>query len=189
MAKVNGNIFMEHLSGMIGDQLVLKRARGGGTIISKKPTFRPDRAFSTAQLAQQQAFREATAYGRAMKREPIYLAKANGSAQTGYNVAVADWFNRPEILEIDLSGWTARQQWGHPHQSARRRQSAAGEGGYQRQEWHAPGRRPGQRKRRPVVGVPHRPARHRGPARDCRRTRPARARHRTDRSERHLGMM
>ena len=106
MAKVNGNIFMEHLSGMIGDQLVLKRARGGGTIISKKPTFRPDRTFSAAQLAQQQAFREATAYARAMKREPIYLAKANGSAQTGYNVAVADWFNRPEILEIDLSGWT-----------------------------------------------------------------------------------
>jgi hypothetical protein len=106
MAKVNGNIFMEHLSGMIGGQLVLKRARGGGTIISKKPTFRPDRTFSAAQLAQQQAFREATAYARAMKREPIYLARANGSSQTGYNVAVADWFNRPEILEIDLSGWT-----------------------------------------------------------------------------------
>jgi hypothetical protein len=107
MAKVNGNIFMEHLSGMIGGQLVIKRGRGGGTIISKKPTFRPDRVFSAAQLAQQQAFREATAYARAMKREPIYLAKANGSAQTGYNVAVADWFNRPEILEIDLSGWAA----------------------------------------------------------------------------------
>jgi hypothetical protein len=106
MAKVDGNIFMEHLSGVIGGQLVIKRARGGGTTISKKPTFRPDRVFSAAQLAQQQAFREATAYGKAMKREPIYLARANGSAQTGYNVAVADWFNRPEILEIDLSGWT-----------------------------------------------------------------------------------
>ena len=22
-----------------------------------------------------------------------------------YNIAVADWFNRPQILEIDLSGW------------------------------------------------------------------------------------
>jgi len=105
MAKVNGNIFMEHLSGMIGDQLVLRRTRGGGTIICKKPTFNPDRTFSDAQLAQQRAFQEATAYGKAMKREPIYLAKANGSAKTGYNVAVADWFHRPEILEIDLSGW------------------------------------------------------------------------------------
>ena len=106
MAKVDGNIFMEHLSGVIGDQLVIKRARGGGTIISKKRTFPPERAFSAAQLAQQQAFREATAYGKLMKREPIYLAKANGSGQTGYNVAVADWLHRPEILEIDLSGWT-----------------------------------------------------------------------------------
>jgi hypothetical protein len=40
-----------------------------------------------------------------MKREEIYITKANGGARSPYNIAVADWFNRPEILEIDLSGW------------------------------------------------------------------------------------
>jgi hypothetical protein len=96
---------MQGLSGTIGDQVVLKTIRGGRTIVCKKPTFQEDREFSQAQLAHQQAFREASAYGKAMKREPIYVALAKGSARTGYNAAVSDWFNRPQILEVDLSGW------------------------------------------------------------------------------------
>jgi hypothetical protein len=106
MAKVNGNLFMQRLSGTVGDQMIIKTVRGGRTIISMKPTFNGERVFTEAQLAQQQAFREATAYGKMMKGEEIYITKANGSAKTPYNVAVADWFNRPQILEVDLSGWT-----------------------------------------------------------------------------------
>jgi hypothetical protein len=26
-------------------------------------------------------------------------------SRTAYNIALGDWFNRPEILEIDLGGW------------------------------------------------------------------------------------
>lgn len=100
-----GNIIIDRVSGTIGDQLVLKRTRGGRTILIKKPTFREDRKFSDAQLARQQAFREATAYARKMKCEPIYLALADGTARTGYNVAMSDWLNPPQILEIDLSRW------------------------------------------------------------------------------------
>ena len=59
MAKVRRNIFMRGLSGTIGDQVVLKTIRGGRTIVCKKPTFQEDREFSQAQLAHQQAFREA----------------------------------------------------------------------------------------------------------------------------------
>lgn len=40
-----------------------------------------------------------------MKGEEIYITKANGEPRSPYNVAVADWFNRPEILEVDLSAW------------------------------------------------------------------------------------
>ena len=40
-----------------------------------------------------------------MKEEEIYITKANGGAKTPYNIAVGDWFNRPQILEIDLSQW------------------------------------------------------------------------------------
>jgi hypothetical protein len=105
MAKVNGNLFMARLSGTLGDQIIVKKGRGGRTIICKKPTFREDREFSPAQLARQQAFREAAAYARTQKLNPVYIEKAEGTAKCSYNVAIADWLHPPEILEVDLSGW------------------------------------------------------------------------------------
>ena len=104
MAKVQDNIVMQGLSGTLGNQLVLKISKGR-TIVSTKPTFSENRTFSAAQLAQQQAFREATTYARAVQGDEVYIAKANGSPKSPYNVAVADWFNAPEVLGIDLSGW------------------------------------------------------------------------------------
>ncbi|MGB7874524.1 MAG: hypothetical protein WBL25_09085, partial [Anaerolineales bacterium] len=73
--------------------------------VCKKPTFREDREFSPAQLARQQAFREAAVYARTQKLNPVYIEKAQGTARCSYNVAIADWLHPPEILEIDLSGW------------------------------------------------------------------------------------
>ena len=106
MAQVNGNIFMDRLSGMIGDQMIVKKVRGGRTIISKKASFIGKREFSPAQLAQHQAFREAAAYARDQKHNQIYIARAQGTALSAYNVAMADWFHAPEILEINLDGWS-----------------------------------------------------------------------------------
>lgn len=105
MVKVKKNIVMEGMSGALGDQLILKWVRGGRTILCVKPTFDPDRQYSEAQLAHQQRFREASAYGRQHKRDPLYLALAKDTAQTGYNVALGDWLNPPQILEIDLRNW------------------------------------------------------------------------------------
>ena len=106
MAKVRENIVMQGLSGKLGNQLIIKTTKGGQTIISTKPSFDSDREFSPAQLAQQQAFREAAAYGKMMRGEEIYITKANGGSKNPYNIAVGDWFNRPEILEVDMSGWS-----------------------------------------------------------------------------------
>lgn len=106
MAKNHKNIFLEGFRGSIGDQLVVKRSRGGKTIITKKPTFRADRTFSEAQLARQQIMREANVYAKKMKHHPVYLALAKGTARTGYNVAMSDWCHPPEILKVDTSSWT-----------------------------------------------------------------------------------
>ena len=106
MAKVSNNIFVRGLSGKLGDQFVVKTDKGRRTIVSAKPTFNGTREFSPAQLAQQQAFREAAAYAKEKKGEEIYITKANGGVKSPYNIAVADWFNRPQILEVDMRGWT-----------------------------------------------------------------------------------
>jgi hypothetical protein len=105
MAKVKGNLMMARLSGSLGDQFIIKRDRGGRTIICKKPTFQEDREFSPAQLARQQAFREAAAYARTQKLNPLYIEKAQGTGKCSYNVAIGDYLHPPEILEIDLSAW------------------------------------------------------------------------------------
>jgi len=106
MAKVHGNLFLDRLSGSLGDQLVVKKGRGGRTIVCKKPTFREDREFSPAQLARQQAFREAAAYAKEQKRNPLYIEKAQGTGKCSYNVAIGDYLHPPQILEIDLSAWS-----------------------------------------------------------------------------------
>ena len=109
MAKVRRNILLGDVSGRIGDELVLKHARSGKTILCRKPTFSEHRVFSAAQQEHQERFREASAYARAAaKREPIYAEKAKKTRQPEYNVALADFLHPPEILGIDLSGYTGK---------------------------------------------------------------------------------
>jgi hypothetical protein len=104
MAKVNRNIFLDGVSGMVGKQMVIKRMRGGGTILTNKPTFSADRVFSEDQLSHQQVFRLATAYGKLMKREPIYLALAEGTSRTGLSSQRRIHFNTIRNIANVFSG-------------------------------------------------------------------------------------
>lgn len=106
MAKVRNNIVIKGLSGSLGDQLVVKQDKGGRTIVAVKPEFDENHVFTEAQKEVQENFREATAYAKAAKTNEVYTDKAEGTARSSYNVAVADWFHAPEILEIDVSAWS-----------------------------------------------------------------------------------
>lgn len=108
MAKVRSNIIIQGLSGMLGNQLVIKQDKAGRTIVSVRPTFDENREFTEEQKAHQEAFKEATAYAKDAKGEAVYAEKAEGTPMTSYNVAVADWFHPPEITEVDLSAWTGQ---------------------------------------------------------------------------------
>ena len=108
MAKVRNNIFVRGLSGAVGDQFVIKTTRSGKTIITNMPTFGEDRVFSEAQISHQSAFREASAYARSAKTQPVYVERANATNSIPYNVAISDWFGKPQVLEIDIKGWTGQ---------------------------------------------------------------------------------
>ena len=105
MAKVRNNIIIQGLSGSLGDQLVIKQDKAGRTIVSVSPSLDPNRTFSEAQLERQDKFREASAYAKDAKGEEVYVERAKGTPQTPSNVAMADWFHAPEIVEIDASAW------------------------------------------------------------------------------------
>src|SRR5262245_9961030 len=108
MAKVFDNPITEGLSGKLGRRLVFRKGRKGKTIVALSPVFSEDRCFNEAQLAQQEAFRQATQYAVGAKDNPIYVSLARTADATAYNLAVADWFGQPEVLEIDASNWTGQ---------------------------------------------------------------------------------
>ena len=105
MAKVRNNMLIRGLSGAVGEQFVIRKDKAGRTIVGNMPGFDENRQFTEAQVAHQEAFKEAAAYGKGAKAQDVYAAKAEGTPLTPYNVAVADWFHEPEIKDIDLSGW------------------------------------------------------------------------------------
>jgi len=103
MAKVNNNIFVRGLSGSLGDQFVVRQDRAGRTIVAARN--HTARQFNESQLAHQEAFRKAVAYAKSAMTHEVYVARAQGTAQSAFNAAVADWFNAPEILEVDTNTW------------------------------------------------------------------------------------
>jgi len=104
MAKSLNNIVMHGASGKLGNQIVFRQGKGGQTIIAVKPAVTKN--FNPTQLAHQEAFRQAIAYAKSAKDEIAYLTKAQGTTMSAFNAAVADWFNQPEVLEIDITNWT-----------------------------------------------------------------------------------
>lgn len=108
MAEVFNNIFVRGLSGAVGDQFVIRRTRSGKTIIANKPVFDKNRVFTEAQLEQQSAFKRATAYAKANKRHPLYVERAKANNSIAYNMAIADWFGVPEVLNVDATNLTGQ---------------------------------------------------------------------------------
>jgi hypothetical protein len=108
MSKVRDNLITEGLSGKLGKRLVFRKSRGGKTILAVSPVPSETREYSASELEQQEAFRQATVYAKVAKDQPIYVERAKGTESTSYNLAVADWFRVPQVLDIDISNWTGQ---------------------------------------------------------------------------------
>jgi hypothetical protein len=108
MARVRKNLAMQGLTGLLGDQILLRTDKAGRTIVGTRPTRSESREFTAAQLEQQASFREAVIYARASKDLEVYHQKAAGTPQNAYNVAVSDWFNPPTIKVLDTSAWSGQ---------------------------------------------------------------------------------
>jgi hypothetical protein len=108
MATVRNNIIMQGLSGGLGNQIILRQDKAGRTIIATRPRRNPNRVFSETQQQHRNNFREAAAYAQSARTAPIYVSKAAGTPMNPYNVALADWFHAPEILDMDLGDWSGQ---------------------------------------------------------------------------------
>ena len=110
MALVNNNLITKGLSGTLGRTLVFRKV-GDKTVVSTVPTT--TKAPTEAQQNQRERFQQAVLYAKAQMADPDtkadYEALAKGAGQpNAYNVAVADFFNAPDIAEVDLSNYTGK---------------------------------------------------------------------------------
>ena len=109
MATSKNNIITHGLSGKVGDILVFSQ-RAGKTIVGKVPekTHVP---LSEKQKQVNARFQEAVIYARgaiADENQKNAYAQNAGDGKSAYNVAIADFFNAPDIETIDLSGYTGK---------------------------------------------------------------------------------
>lgn len=107
MAKAKNNIVTHGLSGKLGDLLVFSQ-RSGKTFVSKAPGERSGQ-LTEAQLGVQSKFQQAVIYAKAAIADSATKAAYASAAKEGlsaYNVAIADFFNAPDIHEIDISQYT-----------------------------------------------------------------------------------
>jgi hypothetical protein len=110
MAKSTNNVLTYGLSGKIGDLLVF-RQKDGKTIVAKVPE--QSKTTSDKQKEQRKRFQQATIYAKnAVNSAGVKERYAEGAKKkkgiTAYNVAVADFFNAPDIHSIDLSEYTGK---------------------------------------------------------------------------------
>lgn len=84
-------------------------------IVTVRPVFSEDRVCNESELTQQEAFREATQYAVGAKDNPIYVNLAKGADAIAYNLAVADWFGQPKVLEIEPRRLDRPGRADHPH--------------------------------------------------------------------------
>lgn len=103
MAKMYHTIFMRRVGAGI------KSGRSSRTIPTDKLWFDDPRVFNVPPKTPQAAWLEATTYANFAEGAPVYLEKAQESGTTSYQQAVADWFDAPRVLEINVDRWTGER--------------------------------------------------------------------------------
>lgn len=100
MAKIKNNTVLDGVSGMIGDQIVIRQTEHGA-VMAARPAPR-HRDPTPAQKAQHDRFRAAVMYAKSAASRPEYQKRAAAHHTSAHNVATADFLHPPEVYEIDL---------------------------------------------------------------------------------------
>jgi len=110
MGESKNNLATEGLSGQVGNLVFRRRKSDGKVFVARQPAaFEGDP--SDAQKAVHSKFQQAIIYGKTAVADPttkaLYAQKAS-AGQSAFNVAVADFFNAPNIQEIDVSAYNGQ---------------------------------------------------------------------------------
>jgi hypothetical protein len=109
MVKLRKNLLIKGLIGSVNKQLVLKQY-GKTTVVTSYPDM--SKVVKTEkQKKENKRFKEAVAYANTQMANPVakaeYQARTKG-LQRAFNIAIADFYNPPEITKVDTSAWKGR---------------------------------------------------------------------------------
>jgi hypothetical protein len=88
------------------ERFVIYKTRSGKNLFARKPVFDPD-CFGGAKSTQDEV-RRAVTYAEFACNQPIYQCKAVGTLNSAYNLAVVDFLGKPQVLDIDIQGWSRK---------------------------------------------------------------------------------
>jgi hypothetical protein len=110
MGESKNNLATEGLSGQVGN-LVFRRRKADGKVFVSHQRSASEGEPTDAQKAVHTKFQEAILYGKTAIADPNTKAQyeqKKSAGQSAFNVAVADYFNAPDIHEIDVSAYTGQ---------------------------------------------------------------------------------
>lgn len=106
MAKLYSTIFARELAGIAHEFHV--QTRSGRTITPSKALFDDNWEYIDSLKPDQAAVLEATTYANFAKMQGAYLNQEKETGISAYNLALADWFVAPRVLEINVDRWTGK---------------------------------------------------------------------------------
>jgi hypothetical protein len=106
MAKLYNTIFARGLAGIVDEFEV--ETRSGKFIHTHKDLFDDARDYIEALPRNQSSVLEATTYANFARMQDVYINRELETGIPAYNLAVADWFVAPRVLEINVDRWTGK---------------------------------------------------------------------------------
>lgn len=108
MAYVYRNILIHPLAEVLHDPFMNLKSPSGRTVLVDRLVQDENRREVATRIKRtpQSSFRAAARYATLAHRQDVYIHKARRTDVTAYSLALADWFSKPEVLQIDLDAWT-----------------------------------------------------------------------------------
>jgi hypothetical protein len=88
------------------ERFFVYKTQSGKNLIARKPAM--DVNSSSPMRSMQEEVRQAVTYAEFAWEQPIYQSGAVGTSNSAYNLAVADALGKPQVLNIDIHGWTRK---------------------------------------------------------------------------------
>ena len=112
MAKIDEDAIINILKGMLGKQIVVKKAKSGKRYLSAAPESDPNRKLTPAQAKYKERFKRQAVYGKAVSNNPELRKLYEKKLRPGCSVYIMAWRDAhypPVVRSIWTTGYRGLQ--------------------------------------------------------------------------------